>query len=231
MCIGAALGLPTAAGTGFLGLSAATAFNIGLGLTAANAFMGRAAAKSAADQTYATALQAFRSAEDNKRQRKLALSEGFAEKKKFAWMDKFAKTIDAIRARSSIVASEQAGANLELLLMDEERQAANYREAVDQSIESMGRQYYFNMQAEDASLLSTQNRLQSNINQAYNAIPTLGQTLLDIGVQGVGMYLAASLPAGGGAGAGGSAGGSAGASASTAASQRVKQAYNLNLNI
>ena len=32
MCIGAALGLPTAAGTGFLGLSAATAFNVGLGL-------------------------------------------------------------------------------------------------------------------------------------------------------------------------------------------------------
>ena len=202
MCVGAALGLSTTAGTGFLGLSAATAFNIGLGLTAANSFMGRAAARSTADQTYATALQAFRSAEDNKRQRKLALSEGFAEKKKFAWMDKFAKTIDAIKARSSIVASEQAGANLELLLMDEERQAANYREAVDQSIESMGRQYYFNMQAEDASLLSTQNRLQSNINQAYNAIPTLGQTLLDIGVQGVGMYLAASLPAGGGAGGG-----------------------------
>jgi len=228
MCIGAALGLPTAAGTGFLGLSAATAFNIGLGLTAANAFMGRAAAKSAADQTYATALQAFRSAEDNKRQRKLALSEGFAEKKKFAWMDKFAKTIDAIRARSSIVASEQAGANLELLLMDEERQAANYREAVDQSIESMGRQYYFNMQAEDASFLSTQNRLQSNINQAYNAIPTLGQTLLDIGVQGVGMYLAASLPAGGG---GGVTDSTKAVSKASQASQRVQKAYNLNLNI
>ena len=202
MCIGAALGLSTTAGTGFLGLSAATAFNIGLGLTAANSFMGRAAARDAADQTYATALQAFKSAEDNKRQRKLALSEGFAEKKKFAWMDKFAKTIDAIRASKAIVESEQAGANLELLLREVGGRAANYRESVNQSIESFQRQYSFKMKAEDASFLSTQNRLQSNINQAYNAIPTLGQTLLDIGVQGVGMYLAASLPAGGGAGAG-----------------------------
>ena len=30
--------------------------------------------------------------------------------------------------------------------------------------------------------------LQSSINEAYNAIPTLGQTLLNIGTQGVGMY-------------------------------------------
>ena len=36
------------------------------------------------------------------------------------------------------------------------------------------------------------NQLQSNINEAYNAIPSLGQTLLNIGTQGVGMYLNAA---------------------------------------
>ena len=43
MCVGAAL---LGAGT-----TAATAFNVGLGLTIANAFVGRAAAQQKADQT------------------------------------------------------------------------------------------------------------------------------------------------------------------------------------
>ncbi len=211
MCVGAALGLSTTAGSGVLGLSAATAFNIGLGLTAANAFMGRAAARSAANEAYQTALEASEAAAENTRLRKLAISENLDERKKFAAQDVFAQNIDALQARSAIIASEQAGANLNLLLMDTERRAANYRESVDQTIESMERQYFFNMKGEDAALMSTRNRLQSNINEAYNAIPTLGQTLLDIGVQGVGMYLAASVPAGGSAAGGSAASGSSSA--------------------
>jgi len=202
MCVGAALGLPTVAGSGLFGLSAATAFNVGLGLTAANALLGRAAAKKQADQVYASSLAANRSAEDNKRQQQLALSEKKAADEKFAAQDKFAKTIDALQAKASIVASEQAGSTVGLLLMDQDRQAANYREKINQSIESMQRQYLFNIESTESQFVSTRNQLQSNINQAYNAIPTLGQTLLNIGVQGAGMYLAA-LPGGGGAAAGG----------------------------
>ena len=109
MCVGAALGLSTTAGSGLFGLSAATAFNIGLGLTAANAFAGRAAARDRANQTYNQALIANQSAEDDKRQKQLALAERKAEEEKFAAQDKFAKTIDALQAKASIVASEQAG--------------------------------------------------------------------------------------------------------------------------
>ena len=185
MCVGAAL-----LGAG----KAATAFNIGLGLTAFNAFTQRAAAKSAANQTYNQALIANQSAEENKRQQQLALSERKAEEEKFAAQDKFAKTIDALQTKASIVASEQAGTTIGLLLMDQDRQAANYREKVNQSIESMQRQYLFNVQATESEFESRRNQLQSNINEAYNAIPTLGQTLLNIGTQGVGMYLNA-LPA------------------------------------
>jgi len=75
MCVGAALGLSTTAGSGLFGLSAATAFNIGLGLTAANAFAGRAAAQSRANQTYNQALLANQSAEDDKRRQQQALAE------------------------------------------------------------------------------------------------------------------------------------------------------------
>jgi len=188
MCVGAALGLSTTAGSGLFGLSAATAFNIGLGLTAANAFAGRAAARDRANQTYNQALIANQSAEADKRQQQLALAEKKSEEEKFAAQDKFAKTIDALQAKSSIVASEQAGTTVGLLLMDQERQAANYREKINQSLESMRRQYTFNIQQTESQFLSRRNQLQSNINEAYNAIPTLGQTLLNIGTQGVGMY-------------------------------------------
>ena len=188
MCVGAALGLSTTAGSGLFGLSAATAFNIGLGLTAANAFAGRAAARDRANQTYNQALIANQSAEDDKRQQQLALAEKKSEEEKFAAQDKFAKTIDALQAKSSIVASEQAGTTVGLLLMDQERQAANYREKINQSLESMRRQYTFNIQQTESQFLSRRNQLQSDINEAYNAIPSLGQTLLNIGTQGVGMY-------------------------------------------
>jgi len=185
MCVGAALfGVGTAA---------ATAFNVGLGLTVANAFVQRSAAKSAADQTYNQALLAQQSAEADKRQKQLALAERKAEEEKFAAQDKFAKTIDALQASRSIIASEQAGTTIGLLLMDQERQAANYREKINQSLESMQRQYLFNVEATESEFASRRNQLQSNINEAYNAIPTLGQTLLNIGTQGVGMYFNAQV--------------------------------------
>ena len=183
MCVGAAL-----LGAG----KAATAFNIGLGLTAANAFIGRAAAQQRADQTYNQALLANQAAEADKRQKQLALAERRAEEEKFAAQDKFAKTIDALQAKRAIVASEQAGTTIGLLLMDQDRKAANYREKVNQSIESMQRQYIFNIQQTESQFESRRNQLQSNINEAYNAIPSLGQTLLNIGTQGVGLYLNAA---------------------------------------
>ena len=173
-----------------LGLgSAAPLFYAGLGLTAVNAFAQRSAAQSAADQAYNQALIAQQSAEADKRQKQLALSERKAEEEKFAAQDKFAKTIDALQASRSIIASEQAGTTIGLLLMDQERQAANYREKINQSLESMQRQYLFNIQQTESQFASRRNQLQSNINEAYNAIPSLGQTLLNIGTQGVGMYL------------------------------------------
>ena len=93
-----------------------------------------------------------------------------------------------MQAKRAIVASEQAGTTIGLLLMDTERQAANYREKINQSLESMQRQYLFNIESTEAQYDSRINQLQSNINEAYNQIPTLGQTLLNIGTQGLGMY-------------------------------------------
>ncbi len=175
--------------------AASAAFVGGLALTAVNAFSQRAAARGRAKSAYQQALLAQQSAAEDKRLQQEALSERLAEERKAAAQDKFAKTIDALQASKAIVASEQAGSTIGLLLMDQERQAANYREKINQSLESMQRQYLFNIQATESQFANRQNQLQSNINEAYNAIPSLGQTLLNIGTQGVGMYLQA-LPTG-----------------------------------
>jgi hypothetical protein len=179
MCVAAAIGLTGAA---------ATAFNVGLGLTAANAFLGRAAAQSAANQTYNQALLAQESAERDKRLQQQALAEQLQAKEKQDAQNIFARNIEALQANRAIIASERAGTTIGLLLMDNERQAANYRESINQSLESFRRQYDRNILATEALYDNRINQLQSNINQAYNQIPTLGQTLLNIGTGALNQY-------------------------------------------
>lgn len=195
MCVGAALGLSKVATGGAL-ISQATAFNIGLGLTVANSFMQRAAAQDVADQTYQMALEANLSAEDDKRQKQLALAEKKDEEEKAAAQDKFARTIETMNLQESLIASERSGLTTGLLLRDFGLQGANYRESVNQSLESMQRQYLFNIQATESELLNRRNKIQSNINEAYSNIPSLGETLLNIGVGALGNYTSAfSIPA------------------------------------
>ena len=172
-----------------LGLgSAAPLFYAGLGLTAVNAFAQRSAAQSAANQTYNQALLAQQSAEDSKRLQQQALAEQKSETEKSKAQDIFAKNIEALQASRSIIASEQAGTTIGLLLMDQERQAANYRESVNQSLESFRRQYDRNILATEADYQNRINQLQSNVNQAYNQIPSLTSTLLNVATQGISSY-------------------------------------------
>ena len=195
MCVGAALGLSKVATGGAL-ISQATAFNIGLGLTVANSFMQRAAAQDVADQTFQMGLEANLSAEDDKRQKQLALSEKKEEEEKAAAQDKFARTIETMNLQESLIASERSGLTTGLLLRDFGLQGANYRESINQSLESMQRQYLFNIQATESELLNRRNKIQSNINEAYSNIPSLGETLLNIGVGALGNYTSAlSIPA------------------------------------
>ena len=179
MCVGAALLGST---------TAATAFNIGLGLTVANAFTQRAAAKSAANQTYNQALLANQSAEDDKRLKQQALAEQKRAKEVQSYQNIFARNIEALQANRAIIASEQAGTTIGLLLMDNERQSANYRESINQSLESFRRQYDRNILVTEAEFENRRNDLQSSINDAYNQIPTLGQTLLNIGTGALNQY-------------------------------------------
>ena len=178
-----------------LGLGkAAPLFYASLGLNAATGLAQRSAAQVAANQTYQSSLIANQSAEDSKRLQQEALAEQKSETEKASAQDIFAKNIQSLIASSKVVASERAGTTVGLLLQDQERQAANYRESVNQTLESAARQYTRNIEGTEAQFLGRRNQLTSNINQAYNQIPSLGSTLLNVATQGLGNYLSLTAP-------------------------------------
>ena len=146
-----------------------------------NLFQGLAmqgAEKYKAEQTYQQEVEGVRSAEDNKRDKQLALSEGKQEKTVAARQNKFAKAIDTLVATKALLAKGQAGNTTNLLVMDQIRQGANYNEKIRQSIESMDRQYLFDIKSTEAEYQGIRNRLRSNTINAYNAIPSTASILL-----------------------------------------------------
>ena len=195
-----------AAGPGILGLGGAASnlFLGSLGLTAATGFAQRSAAQSAANQTYQAALIANKSAEQAFAAQQEALGAELKETRASAAQKQLAATIRGLQAQGSVRASERAGLTVNLLLQDQERQAANLRESINQAVESAGRQYTRNVTGLEAQRDNRRNQLTSNINQAYNQIPSLGSVLLNTAVSGLSSY--ASLTGGLG-GVGGATGG------------------------
>ena len=79
---------------------AALAFNVGLGLTAANAVVGNMAARSKAKQVAQQGRIAFKNAEDDKRQQQRALAE--QKEAKAEAQNKFANNIRTLQANSHL---------------------------------------------------------------------------------------------------------------------------------
>ena len=173
------------------GLAAGTQsalFAAGLGLNLASGVAQRSAAQAAARQTYQSSLIAQRSAEESFARQQEALGAELKETRASSAQEKLAATIRGLQAQGTTRASERAGLTVGLLLQDQERQSANLRESINQALESATRQYSRNVQGLEANRDNIQNRLQSNINQAYNQVPSLGSTLLNVATQGLTSY-------------------------------------------
>ena len=178
MCV-AVLGLGAKAGGLFLG---------SLGLNLATGLAQRSAAQAAAEQTYQSALISNKSAEQSFANQQEAIAAELRETRASKAQEKLAKTIQGLQAKGRIRANEQAGLTVQLLLQDQEKQTANAREAINQTLESIGRQYTRNVKGLVAQRDNRRNQLQSNINQAYNQIPSLGSVLLNVASQGLSTY-------------------------------------------
>ena len=173
--------------------SGAGLFAASLGLNLASGIAQRNAARAAADQTYQSSLIANRSAEQAFTAQQEALADNLKETRASSAQENLAKTIEGLQARGRTIASEQAGITVGYLLRDVERQSANARESINQALESATRQYSRNVQGLVAQRDNRRNQLQSNINQAYNQIPSLGSVLLNVATSGLNSY--ASLTA------------------------------------
>ena len=174
---------------GALGTGATSGlFAASLGLNLVSGLAQRSAAQAAAQQTYQSSLIANRSAEQAFTAQQEAISDQLKETRASSAQEKLAKTIQALQARGAIRASEQAGLTVNLLLADAERQAANARESINQSLESASRQYTRNVEGLIAQRDNRRNQPQSNINQSYNQIPSLGSIILNTAAQGLSSY-------------------------------------------
>ena len=146
-----------------------------------NLFQGLAmqgAAKDAARQTAEQEKIGVKSAEDSKRNKQLALSEQKASKEKQEAQNVFAKNIEILQAQKALLASGQAGNNINLLFRELGGKGANFRESVRQELESFSRQYDRNIQGTEAEYQNIRNRLRSNTITAYNQIPSTGSIIL-----------------------------------------------------
>ena len=179
MCVAALPALGPGVGGLFLG---------SLGLNLFSGLAQRSAKQAAARRTYQAALIGNRSAEQAFARNQEALGAQLKETEASKAQEKLARTIQALQARGSLRATERAGLTVNLLLADQERQAANFRESINQTLESVRRQYTRNTEGLVAQRDDRRNQLQSNINQAYNQIPTLGSVLLNTAVSGLNTY-------------------------------------------
>ena len=195
--------------------SAGPLFAASLGLNLVSGLAQRSAAQAAAEQTYQSSLIANRSAEQSFAAQQAATADQLKETRKSSAQEALAKTIQGLQARGAIRATERAGLTVNLLLADQERQAANARESINQAVESASRQYTRNVEGLVAQRDNRRNQLTSNINQAYNQIPSLGSVLLNTAVSGLNSYVGLT---GGLGGVGGSIGGTPATAISTGSS-------------
>ena len=172
-----------------LGSQVGTLFGASLGINLASNLIGRSAAQQQAAQVAQQSQIAARSAEQSFANQQGALAEQLKETEASKNQERLAATIRGLQARGRIQASERAGLTASLLVRDAERQAANERNSIGQTLDSFRRQYSRNIQGLETQRNNRLNQLQGNINQAYNQVPSLGSVLLNTAASGVTNYL------------------------------------------
>jgi len=172
-----------------LGPQVGALFGASLGINLASNLIGRSSAQQQAAQVAQQSQIAARSAEQSFANQQGALAEQLKETEASKNQERLAATIKGLQARGRIQASERAGLTASLLVRDAERQAANERNSIGQTLDSFRRQYSRNIQGLETQRNNRLNELQGNINEAYNQVPSLGSVLLNTAASGVTNYL------------------------------------------
>lgn len=166
VALGAALSGGTLAGT------SAGLFGASLALSAGTQILGAAqknkVARQQASYAYQAAERTARSADAAMTAQQEALNSQLQDRRADAAQKKLAKTVEGLKARGSVAATEgRSGRLMQLIQMDIERQVGGLRESISQSLESAEIQYGRDVQGIIAQRDSRRNEAMDIQNRGY----------------------------------------------------------------
>ena len=166
VALGAALSGGTLAGT------SAGLFGASLALSAGTQILGAAqknkVARQQASYAYQAAERTARSADAAMTAQQEALNSQLQDRRADAAQKKLAKTVEGLKARGSVAATEgRSGRLMQLIQMDIERQVGGLRESISQSLESAEVQYGRDVQGIIAQRDSRRNEAMDIQNRGY----------------------------------------------------------------
>lgn len=166
VALGAALSGGTLAGT------SAGLFGASLALSAGTQILGAAqknkVARQQASYAYQAAERTARSADAAMTAQQEALNSQLQDRRADAAQKKLAKTVEGLKARGSVAATEgRSGRLMQLIQMDIERQVGGLRESITQSLESAEVQYGRDVQGIIAQRDSRRNEAMDIQNRGY----------------------------------------------------------------
>jgi len=188
----AAAGAGTAAaGTGLFGLGAAASnmFLVQLGISAVTSFAQMQQQKKIANYQYEAAYKAAEAANQAYVDQTEALNSRLREEKQAAEQDKFKVRQKVLQAKGAIRATERAGLTIDLLLGDAEREAGNWTNSLNQTLQSADRQHTRNLKGLEAQREGRTNAAIDMANQASAQAPSLLGTIANVANTGLTNYI------------------------------------------
>ena len=186
----AVAGTTAAAGSGLFGLGAAASnmFLAQLGIAAATSFAQRQQQQKIANYQYEAAYKAAESANQAYVDQTEALNARLREEKQAAEQEKFKVSKKTLQAKGAIRATERAGLTVDLLLADAEREAGNWKNSLEQTIQSADQQYRRNLKGLEAQREERYNQAIDIRNTASAKAPSLLGTIANVANTGLTNY-------------------------------------------
>ena len=142
-----------------------------------------------ANYQYQAAYKAAESANQAYVDQTEALNSRLREEKQAAEQEKFKVKKKVLQAKGAIRATERAGLTIDLLLGDAEREAGNWTNALNQTIQSANQQYRRNLKGLEAQRKSRTNAAIDMRNQAAANAPSLLGTIANVANTGLNNYI------------------------------------------
>ena len=160
-----------------------------LAITAVTSVMQYQQQQKVAKYQYQAAYQAADSANKAYVAQTEALNSRLKEEKKAAEQQKFKVKKKVLQAKGAIRATERAGLTIDLLLGDAEREAGNWTNALNQTLQSADRQHTRNLKGLEAQRESRTNAAIDMRNQASANAGSLLETVANVANTGLTNYI------------------------------------------